>query len=82
MFSNSDYVTWKNVQLHIRNTIGFILKISFIDYKIEFLGKIDRFHLTFFGKSGQGGFFMDAICSLSSNINSLVRNKHFLFHGS
>ena len=56
----------------MRITIGFILKTSFIRYKIDFLG----------AKSGQGGLIMEELCILGSNINSQGINKHFLFHGS
>ena len=62
--------------------MGFILKIWFITFKIDFLGHIDRFSPYFFGKSDQGGLIMDDLRSLSSNITSLVRNKNFLFRGS
>ena len=57
-------------------------KKSFITYKTYFLGQIDRFSPYYFGKSGQGGLIMDCLCSLSSIMNSLVRNKHFLSYGS
>ena len=50
--------------------------------KFTFEVKSTYFHLTFFGKSGQGGLIMDYLRSLSSNITSLVRNKNFLFRGS
>ena len=51
-------------------------------YKIDSLGNIDRFSPYYFGKSGLGGLIVDDLCSLNSNINSLVRNNHVLFHGS
>ena len=56
--------------------------MSFISYKNEFLSEIDHFPPYVFGKSGLDWLIMDDLCSLSSNINSLVRNKHFLFIGS
>ena len=53
------------------------------DFKNKFLSyETDRLLPYFFIKSGQGGLFVNNLCSLSSNINFLVRNKHFLFHGS
>ena len=51
-------------------------------YKIDFLGQIDLYSPYFFGKSGQGGLIIDDLRSLSSNINSLVRNKKKMFRGS
>jgi len=51
-------------------------------YKIEFLGQIDRFSPYFSVKSGRGGLNTDDLSTLFSNINSILRNKHFLFNGS
>ena len=47
VFSTSDYLTWKNVWRANRINKGFVLKISFMTYKIYFSGQINRFHLTF-----------------------------------
>ena len=50
-------------------------------YKINFLCQIYLFSPYFSGKSGQGGFIMDDLRSLSSNITSLVKNKNFFLRG-
>ena len=68
----------RNNQNHSR----LYLEKSFRRYKIDFLGQIDQFSPYFFGKSGQGGPIMDVLCSLSSNLKYLVRNKHFSLRGS
>ena len=46
-----------------------------------FLDQVDRFSLLLSENRGQGGFSMASSSRLSSSINSLLRNKHFLFHG-
>ena len=50
--------------------------------KLFILGEIDRISPYFFGQSGQGGLIMDDLCILGSNINSIVRKKHFSFYDS
>ena len=41
-------------------------------YKIDFLGKIDRFSPYFLGKSDRGRLNMDDLSNLSSNIQYLL----------
>ena len=51
-------------------------------YKIDFLGRFDRFSPDFFWKSGEDRLSMADLSILGSGFISLLSNKQFLFHGS
>ena len=58
------------------------LKNNFYKVKIYFSGQIDLFSVDFFfWKPGQGDISMTDSSNLSSVINYLIRNEHFLSHG-
>ena len=82
LFSKSDYFTRKNVRIRIRIIAGVISNLSFKMCCNDFLGQIDRFSPYFFGRSDQGELIKEDLSSSNSNINVLLRIKHFLFHDS
>ena len=55
IFSKSNYITWENVQRSNRITIGFIFKLSFIRYEIDFKVKFTYFHPTYSENRARAG---------------------------